>query len=380
MKNLLFLFICLLLCFDTYSQVPNNFDIRVAYIESDSNGIFYGASNDDIIKFDKEGIVLDTITTDFDETFGRLIDFRIGLDGKFYVLYDFNNGIYEMDSNGALTKVLGGRFKTFDVDNSGGILASIENGQEEIVRYVNGSIDTTYVLDDGINASNLIFDIEIDQNNTFWIGYAQGLLSMKDLELIRHNEESINDVFPSRDGRVYVTFDLDRAGYKESDEDEIIKIDFDDAYGRRIAADGLGNIFVNNSGIVYVFNANGWNEVEISSEPFFKAIDFEVSVDNTVAMTTNSGSTYIWESSPSFIKGELSTSHIQLSPNPAREFITIYGYSTSNLLDYNIQKLSGERILEGVLNQNEINITQLHPGLYILEIPQLDTKLKFLKF
>lgn len=373
------------LAFSTFlhaQQMPEVYDIPAQHLETDNQGNFYGASATEIYVFNVDGNVSDTITPDFNEPFGKIVDFRIGLDGEMYLLYDFSNGIYRMDDSGALTKVLDGRYRYFEVDDAGGILAAIENGGEDILRYVNGSIDTTLTLDDNISASNLVFDVQIDADNTFWIGYAKGILSYKNSELIRHNENPINDLFVGKDGRIYVIYSIFRAGYKEADEDEITGIDSNDATGRKICGDGNGRIFVSNDNIVYLFANGEWNNFEISDNVFIGAIDFVVDDQNNVVMSSNQGKMFIWKQLPTNIQEVNKKELVRIYPNPSADFIHLAprGISISDQSPYAVISSNGTLLKRGFLSGNQIDIKGLASGTYILHLEELKMDVKFVKY
>ncbi len=379
-KFYLFLFL-LVSCTALTAQTPDIYSIPAWYLETDNTGNFYAAFGDKIFVFNEDGVVSDTIVSDFDEPFAKMVDFRIGRDGKMYLLYDFNNGIYEVDSTGHVTKVLNGRFRHFDVDDQGGILASIENGGENLLRYVNANLDTTFILDDSINASNLVFDVQIDKNNTFWVAYAKGILSVTNQELTRHNEESINDLFVGSDERIYVTYDIDRAGYKEPNQDEITTIHFDNAVGTRIAADNKGGIYVADDNIVYVLSDSVWSSVEISEDFFINPIDFVVDQNNTVVMSTSQGKMVIWKQKTTSNHAELKTKSLNIYPNPSSDFI--------NFSNNNDQSFSGERyriisadgtvVKTGILNGARIDIKFLPEGNYYIHFEEIGGAWKFVK-
>lgn len=72
-------------------------------------------------------------------------------------------------------------------------------------------------------------------------------------------------------------------------------------------------------------------------------------------------------------------SKISIYPNPATDFI--YLKNSNQSLDYSIFELSGKIVLQGSLNNNEINIKNLSKGNYILQVKTKDgiENFKFIK-
>ncbi len=71
------------------------------------------------------------------------------------------------------------------------------------------------------------------------------------------------------------------------------------------------------------------------------------------------------------------TSEINVYPNPANDYLTIESPDNSKL-HYNLYDLSGKLVLTGTLNGNKLNISNLSPGIYILDINRTN-KFKIIK-
>jgi len=76
----------------------------------------------------------------------------------------------------------------------------------------------------------------------------------------------------------------------------------------------------------------------------------------------------------------ISREELHLSPNPAKETLCISGISAKNAR-FEIFSSTGEKIIDGALFSNTINVSRMKPGLYLVRIRDHDRNLsgKFLK-
>lgn len=62
------------------------------------------------------------------------------------------------------------------------------------------------------------------------------------------------------------------------------------------------------------------------------------------------------------------TRNVQISPNPANNFIRLNGVENSINITYNIFNLSGKIIKQGKAENNQINVAEITNGLYLLRL------------
>jgi len=70
--------------------------------------------------------------------------------------------------------------------------------------------------------------------------------------------------------------------------------------------------------------------------------------------------------------------YISIYPNPANDILTISctnGASVEKVMIYN---QTGQKVLEGELSKNNIDVSSLHPGLYFIHL-QLGDQVKIRK-
>lgn len=68
------------------------------------------------------------------------------------------------------------------------------------------------------------------------------------------------------------------------------------------------------------------------------------------------------------IKYNRPRSDVKLFPNPTKNKITICYTSNENILSYNIYDISGQKNQSGTYIKNEIDVSKLKSGLYIIEL------------
>jgi hypothetical protein len=73
---------------------------------------------------------------------------------------------------------------------------------------------------------------------------------------------------------------------------------------------------------------------------------------------------------------------ISVYPNPATDDITLLGYNPKRPYHYSIHSVNGKLVQSGSTNSNNLNISELANGLYIIDLQDADsnhTKLKIIK-
>lgn len=70
--------------------------------------------------------------------------------------------------------------------------------------------------------------------------------------------------------------------------------------------------------------------------------------------------------------------NVSIGPNPAKDVLNIK--STVTLNAYSIYNVLGKEVLRGIINNNQIDISQLHKGIYILKIINNSGLIKSVKF
>lgn len=86
------------------------------------------------------------------------------------------------------------------------------------------------------------------------------------------------------------------------------------------------------------------------------------------------------EISTSFNDLETTSSTISFYPNPAIDIITVNGLDTFSKHHFRVLDLSGKVVLNGALDtNNQFNVSNLHHGIYLLQIDDNKQVLKLIK-
>ncbi|HEY9115799.1 MAG TPA: T9SS type A sorting domain-containing protein [Bacteroidales bacterium] len=262
------------------------------------------------------------------------------------------------------------------------ILRSSNNGNAWDTLSIQGGNIYFTDLDFGLNGEIYVVGGSYDGPNTgsgFHRSLDHGLtwesIGITDIHL--HTIE-VNDV-----GIIIVGSEENAAVFSSSDNGENFSI-ISDLLITAMASDSQDNLIAGVNGYDYNgcrFSEDwGYNWSILNDSilnPYINQIS--ISPDNTVYLQCKKLTSQPYQLYKSInplvnVNNKISHSEIRIYPNPSNDKIKINNIPTGKKINYNIYNLKGQRVLAGVCPNNEINISNLIPAIYIIEL-EMDNKI-----